>query len=76
MAFGVFYTDAASFDAEDAVRDVAELEYVALQAFDGEVFVYCAYEGRLWLEDDLVVGVVGDGAAGGERGEAGVGAAA
>ena len=57
-------------DAQDAVGDVAELEDVALQALDGEVLVHRADELRLRLEDHLVVGGVGDRAAGGERGEA------
>ena len=66
----------ALLHAQDSVGDVAELKDIALQALDGEVLVDRADERGLWLEDDLVVGVVGNRAAGGERGEAGVAAAA
>ena len=62
--------DPALLDPQDAVGDVAELKDVALQALDREVLVDRADELRLRLEDHLVVGGVGNGAAGGERGEA------
>ena len=76
LAVRVLDADAALLDAQDAVRDVAELEDVALQALDREVLVHRADELRLRLEDHLVVGGVGDGAAGGDRGEARAAAAA
>ena len=61
--------DAALLDAQNAVRHVAELEDIALQALDREVLVHRADELRLGLENHLVVGVVRNGAPGGERGE-------
>ena len=66
----VLDADAALLDAQDAVGDVAELEHVPLQALDREVLVDRADELRLRLEDHLVVGRVGNRAAGGERGQA------
>ena len=60
----------AGLDAQDAIRGVAELEDVARQAFDGEILVERADEDAGGLEDDLVVGVVGNGAAAGDGGEA------
>ena len=59
-----------ALDPQDPVGDVAELEDVALQALDREVLVHRADELRLRLEHHLVVGVVRNGAAGGDRGEA------
>ncbi len=76
MSLGVFHANTALLDAKNSVGDVAELKNIALQALDGEVLVHSADESGLWLEDDLIVGVVGNRAAGGERGEAGVAAAA
>ena len=66
----VLDTDASLLDAQDAVGDVAELEHIPLQALDREVLVHRADELRLRLEDHLIVGAVGNGAAGGDGGEA------
>ena len=66
----------AALDAQDAVGRVAELEDVAGHALDGEVLVHRADDLALGLQQHLVVGVVGDGAAGGERGQAGAAPAA
>ena len=57
----------AALDAQDAIAPVAELEDVAGEALDGEILVHGADDVALGLEQDLIVGVVGDGAAGGER---------
>ena len=59
----------ARLDAQDPVRGIAELEDVALQALDGEVLVESADKGAGRLEDDLIVGVVGDRAAAGDGGQ-------
>ncbi len=59
----------ARLDAQDPIRGIAELEDVALQALDGEVLVESADEGAGRLEDDLIVGVVGDRAAAGDGGQ-------
>ena len=53
----------AALDAQDAVALVAELEDVAGHALDREVLVQRADDVVLGLEQHLVVGVVGDGAA-------------
>ena len=55
--------DLPALDAEDAVRDVAQLEDVARRALDREVLVERADAQLVRLEHDLVVGHVGDGAA-------------
>ncbi len=59
--------DRALLHAQDAIGGVAELEHIALQALDGEVFVDRADGLRLRLEQHRVVGRVGYRAAGGER---------
>ena len=66
---GVLDAHHAALDAQDAVALVAELEDVAGHALDREILVHGADDVVLRLEQHLVVGVVGDGAAGGERGE-------
>ena len=66
LALGVFDAHAAGFHAQDAIRGVAELEDVAREALDGEVLVERADEDAGRLEDHLVVGVVGNGAAAGD----------
>src|SRR6185437_13939646 len=60
----------AALDADDAIGGVAELEHVALQALDGEILVDGANDLALRLEQYLVIGIVRDGAARGQRGEA------
>ena len=60
---------AARLDAPDPVRRVAELEDVAGEALDREVLVDRADELVRGLQHDVVVGVVGNRAAGGERRE-------
>ena len=57
----------ALFHPQNAVRDIAELKHIALQALDGEVLVDRADELTLRLEDDLIVGVIGDRAARSDR---------
>ena len=47
--------NAARFDAQDAVRSVAELENVAREALDGEVLVHRADQMTGRLEHDVVV---------------------
>ena len=63
--------DAAGLDAQDPVRRVAELEDVAGEALDGEILVDRADELARGLEHDVVVGGVGNRAAGGEGGKPG-----
>ena len=76
MAVGVLDAHDAALDAQDAVGRVAELEDVARQALDREVLVHRADDLVLGLQQHLVVGIVGDGAAGGERGQPGAAPAA
>ena len=70
LAVRILDAHAARLDAPDPVRRVAELEDVAGEALDGEVLVDGADELAGGLEHDVVVGVVGNRAAGGERGRA------
>ena len=67
MAFRVFHAHRAALDAQDPVRGIAELEHVAREAFDREVFVQRAHHLRLRLEQHGVVGVVGNRSAGRHR---------
>ena len=69
LALRVLDPHAAALDAQDAVGAVAELEDVAGQALDGEVLVDAADRLVLGLQHHLVVGGVGDRAAGGQRGQ-------
>src|ERR1700730_14996192 len=66
----VLHAHATALHAPDAPGVVAEQDDVAGERLDGEVLVHRADEGLVRLEDDIVVGVVGDGAARGQRGEA------
>ncbi|MCY1409200.1 hypothetical protein D9M71_245400 [compost metagenome] len=65
LALGVLDADPAAFDADDAVGAVTELEDIAGQALDGEIFVDAADVQALGFEDHGVVGVVRNGAAAG-----------
>ena len=62
-AVRVLDPDDATLDALDLVAPVAELEDVAGEAFDRKILVHGADEVVLRLQQDLIVGVVGDGAA-------------
>ena len=68
LALGVLDAHRAALDALDAIGRVAELEDVARHALDGEILVDAADDVVLGLEQHLIVGGVGDGAAGGQRG--------
>ena len=57
----------AALDAADAVGGIAELEHVAGQALDREILVDGADDLVFRLEHDLVIGVVRDRAARGQR---------
>ena len=61
----------AALDAQDAVGRIAQLEDIAGQAFHSKVLVHRPDDDALRLEKDLEVGVVGDGAARGQRREPG-----
>ncbi len=76
LAARVLDPDAAGLDALDAPGGVAEEEDVAGHGFDREVLVEGADLRGVGLEEDVVGRGVGDGAAGGERGDAGAAAAA
>lgn len=65
----VLHAQPVALDALDAVAGVAELEDVAGHALDREILVHRAHDDRLRLQHHLVVGGVGDGPAGGQRGE-------
>ena len=69
-AVRVLDADDAALDALDLVAPVAELKDVAGKAFDGEILVHGADEVVLRLQQHLIVGVVGDGAARGQSGQA------
>ena len=74
-AVGVFDEDAADgFDALDAPAGVAEEDDVAGGGVDGEVLVERGDLDAFGLEDDVVEGDVGDGAAVGDGDAAGAAA--
>ena len=74
-AVGVFDEDAAGgFDALDAPAGVAEEDDVAGAGVDGEVLVECGDLDAFGLQDDVVEGGVGDGAAVGDGDHAGAAA--
>ena len=75
-ALGILHAQAAALHAQDAVGSIAQLEDVAGHAFHGEILVHAADELRLRLQHHLVIGRVGNRAAGGERGEARAGSRA
>src|SRR5690606_41750801 len=53
----------ASLDADDAIRGIAELEDIAREAFDREVFVDGAHQMSFRLEHHLIVRGIGNRAA-------------
>ena len=59
----------AALDALDAIGGVAELEDVAGHAFDREILVDRADDLIFGFEQYLIVGIVGDRAARGQRGQ-------
>ena len=69
LALRVLDTHRAALHAHDAIGGVAELEDVALDALDGEVLVDRADYDILRLEQHLEIGIVGNGAARGDRRE-------
>ena len=69
-ALRVLDADDAAFHAPDLVAPVAELKNVAGKAFNGEILVHRSNEAVFGLKQDLVVGVVGDSTASGQRGQA------
>ena len=71
LPVGVRHPHGPRIDREDAPRRVAQLEDVAGGALDGEILVEGSDEGLLGIQHHPVVGVVGDGAARGDGGEAG-----
>ena len=66
-AVGIFNPHRAALDTHDLVGLIAELKHIARHAFDGEIFVDGADLNRLRLEHDVVVGGIGNRAAGGHR---------
>ena len=66
----ILHAHDAALHPQDAIGGIAELEDVAGHALDGEVLVHRADDLGLGLQQHLVVGVVGDGAAGGQRRQA------
>ena len=55
---------AGGFDLQDAIRGIAQLEHIARKAFDREILVYGADDETLRFKDHLIVGGIGDRAAG------------
>ena len=70
MALRVLDAHGAALDAQNAIGTVAELEDIAGQALDREILVDRADENVLRLHLHAVIGIVRNGAAGGEPGEA------
>src|SRR5439155_4822148 len=68
-AVSVLHPHAARLDAADAPRIVAEKEYVAGEALDGEILVELPDDDSLGLRDHLVLRGVGDGPAARHRRE-------
>ena len=64
---GVLDPHRPALDPLDAVGGVAELEHVALHALDGEILVDGADDLVFRLQHHLIIGGVGDRAAGGQR---------
>ena len=62
-------TDGAALDPQNAIGLIAELKNIASQAFDREILMHAADELIVRLEKHPVIGVVGDRAAGGQRGQ-------
>src|SRR5262249_15324136 len=69
LAVRILDANASRLDAPYLVRRVSELEDVAGEALDGPVLVHGADDLICGLQDDLVVGGIGNCAAGGDRGE-------
>src|SRR5437870_3072378 len=69
LTLGVLDPHRAALDAADAIGGVAELEDVAGEALDREILVDRADDLVFRLEQYLVVGIVGDRAARGQRGQ-------
>ncbi len=67
LALRVLHPHRPPLDALNAIGGVAELEHVAGHALDGEVLVDAADDVVLGLQHHLIVGGVGDRAAGGQR---------
>src|SRR5580658_438842 len=65
----ILHADSSLLHAQDPVGHIAQLEDIALQALDREVLVHRADKLRLRFEDDLIVGGVRYGAAGGDGGK-------
>ena len=61
---GILDSNRPALDSLDAIGRVAELEYVARHALDGEVLVDAADDLVLGLEEHLIVGGIGNRAAG------------
>ena len=66
LAVRIFDANHAGIDAQNLPRRVAELKDIAGQTFDGEIFVHRADERFGGFEDDAIIGVVGNRAAGRE----------
>jgi hypothetical protein len=60
---GIFDSDRAPLHSLDAIGPIAELEYVAGHALDGEVFVDAPDYNVLRFEEDLIVCGIGNRAA-------------
>ena len=65
---GVLDPHPAALHAANLPGRVAQQENVAFETLDGEVLVDRAHEGVFRLGDDVVIGVVGYGAAAGHGG--------
>ena len=66
---GVGYAHRATLNAHDLVRLIAQLKNIAGHTFDGEIFVDRAYHDGFRFQHDVIIGVVGYGAAGRHRAE-------
>ncbi|MNT33363.1 hypothetical protein D3C72_1692850 [compost metagenome] len=76
LTLGILHPDLAGVDPQDPVRGIAQLEHIPGNALHREVFVDAADVQALWLEQNAVVGIVGDGPAAGHRRQLGAPATA
>src|SRR6476620_10083346 len=66
LALRILYAHDAALHANDAIGSIAKLEDVALEALHGEILVDRADHEALRLEQHLEVGIIRNGAAGGD----------
>ncbi len=63
----VFHPHRSAFHPQDAIGMIAELEHIAGQTLNGEILVYAADKNVFGFQQNLVIGIVGNGTARGQR---------